>query len=95
MFRSCTPPEAIELVTKLLVYNPERRLKPLDALCHPYFDELREPNAKLPNGNAMPNLFEFTKEEISTTSPQVLEELIPDWLKLQIKEAEVRESSAA
>jgi len=59
VFRSRTPPDAIDLISKLLVYNPERRLKPLEALLHPFFDELRDKNTKLPNGNPLPDLFEF------------------------------------
>lgn len=79
MFRSRTPPDATDLITKLLVYNPERRLKPIDALLHGFFDELRDENTRLPNGNALPDLFEFQKEEISTTSPQIMEQLVPEW----------------
>jgi serine/threonine protein kinase len=79
VFRSRTPPDAIDLISKLLVYNPERRLKPLEALCHGFFDELRDKNTRLPNGNPLPDLFAFQKEEISSTSPQIMEQLIPDW----------------
>ena len=54
----------IELINILLVYEPEIRSKPLQALLHPYFDELRDPNSKLPNGNKIPSeVFEFAKEE--------------------------------
>ena len=63
IFRSKTPPEAIELITHLLVYNPERRLKPLEACAHPFFDELRDENTRLPNGMPLPELFDFQKEE--------------------------------
>ena len=59
VFRSRTPPDAIDLISKLLVYNPERRLKPLEALCHGFFDELRDKNTRLPNGNPLPDLFAF------------------------------------
>ena len=69
VFRSRTPPDAIDLISKLLVYNPERRLKPLEALLHGFFDELRDKNTRLPNGSPLPDLFEFQKEEISSTSP--------------------------
>jgi glycogen synthase kinase 3 beta len=79
VFRSRTPPDAIDLISKLLVYNPERRLKPLEALCHGFFDELRDKNTRLPNGNPLPDLFAFQKEEISSTSPQIMEQLIPEW----------------
>ena len=34
IFRSQTPLDVIDLVSKLLVYNPEKRLKPMDALLH-------------------------------------------------------------
>lgn len=81
MFRSRTPPEAIELISKVLVYNPERRLKPLEALAMPFFDELREQSTRLPNGNQLPDLFKFTNEEISTTTPQMMDKLIPDWVE--------------
>ena len=31
----------------------------LDALIHPFFDELRDPNTRLPNGRILPPLFNF------------------------------------
>ena len=31
----------------------------LDALMHPFFDELRDPNTRLPNGRFLPPLFNF------------------------------------
>jgi hypothetical protein len=36
----------------------------LEACTHPFFDELREPNARLPNGRPLPPLFNF-KQEVS------------------------------
>lgn len=50
VFRSRTPKEAIEFVAKLLVYDPTARPRPLAALLDSYFDELRDPNTRLPNG---------------------------------------------
>ena len=61
------------MISKILVYNPDRRLKPLEALLHPFFDELRDKNMKLPNGNPLPDLFDFSQEEISSTSPDIME----------------------
>ena len=81
VFRSRTPPDAIDLISKILVYNPDRRLKPLEALLHPFFDELRDKNMKLPNGNPLPDLFDFSQEEISSTSPDIMEQLVPAWYK--------------
>lgn len=31
----------------------------LEACIHPFFDELRDPNASLPNGRPLPPLFNF------------------------------------
>jgi glycogen synthase kinase 3 beta len=31
-------PAAIDLISKLLVYDPKKRLKPFKAMCHPFFD---------------------------------------------------------
>ena len=63
VFRSRTPKEAVDLISKLLSYDPSRRLTPLDAIMHPFFDELRQEGTTLPNGNALPPLFDFSKEE--------------------------------
>ena len=60
VFRPRTPPEAIHLASKLLEYTPTSRITPLEACAHAFFDELREPNNKLPNGRELPPLFNFT-----------------------------------
>ena len=62
VFRPRTAPEAIDLVQKLLEYTPEARLSAVEAMCHPFFDELRQEGAKMPNGKEFPPLFDFTRE---------------------------------
>ncbi len=37
-------------VSKLLQYAPQKRMTAHQAMTHPFFDELREPGTKLPNG---------------------------------------------
>jgi serine/threonine protein kinase len=64
VFRSRTPKEAIDFVSRLLVYDPKARPHPLHALLDPYFNELRDPNTRLPTGQPLPDLFKFTPEEI-------------------------------
>ena len=60
----CEDNDYIDLVSKLLVYEPNNRLTPYKAMCHPFFDELRKENAKFPNGKPLPkHLFEFKKCE--------------------------------
>lgn len=41
-------------VSKLLQYSPLRRYTALQALTHPFFDELREGTTTLPNGAHRP-----------------------------------------
>ncbi|KAA8498490.1 Glycogen synthase kinase-3 beta [Porphyridium purpureum] len=60
--------DALDLLSQLLVYDPVKRMKPLDALAHPFFDELRDPSAKLPStrpegGRSFPPLFDFSELE--------------------------------
>ena len=49
----------IDLVSKLLVYEPLKRLSPYEALCHPFFDELKNGDIQIPK-----HLFEFKQCEI-------------------------------
>ena len=55
--------QATDLISQLLKYNPKSRLSPMEALKHPFFDELRQnPDMKLPNNYTLPRtLFEFTE----------------------------------
>ncbi|XP_025829745.1 glycogen synthase kinase-3 beta isoform X3 [Agrilus planipennis] len=76
VFRARTPPEAIELVARLLEYTPSSRISPLQACAHPFFNELREPNTLLPNGNPLPPLFNFTEQELSI-QPSLNSILVP------------------
>mmetsp|Transcript_8449 Transcript_8449/g.20767 ORF Transcript_8449/g.20767 Transcript_8449/m.20767 type:complete len:358 (-) Transcript_8449:123-1196(-) len=54
--------EAVDLISQLLVYFPYQRMKPLEALGHPFFDEIKF-GTNLPNGKLFPNLFNFQKKE--------------------------------
>merc|ERR1711865_185964 len=45
VFHSRVPEPAVSLVSELLLYCPEERTIPMAALMHPFFDELKEPDA--------------------------------------------------
>lgn len=60
VFKPRTPPEAITLCSRLLEYTPATRFSPFEACSHAFFDELRQPNARLPNGRELPQLFNFS-----------------------------------
>jgi glycogen synthase kinase 3 beta len=67
VFRPRTPADAIDLVSKLLEYTPDSRLSSVEAMCHSFFDELRQEGIRMPNGKDFPRLFDFTREgEVSS-----------------------------
>lgn len=68
VFKPRTPPEAINLCSRLLEYTPASRFSPLEACSHAFFDELRQPNTRLPSGRDLPRLFNFSAAGTPTTS---------------------------
>lgn len=78
VFRKASP-DAIDLISKLLEYTPTQRLSAVEAMCHPFFDELRDPNTRLPdsrnvNGSIrdLPPLFDFTKHGNAAPIPIIV-----------------------
>mmetsp|Transcript_12832 Transcript_12832/g.40968 ORF Transcript_12832/g.40968 Transcript_12832/m.40968 type:complete len:417 (-) Transcript_12832:355-1605(-) len=80
VFRPSVPQEALDLLTGLLRYRPQTRLHPLQALTSPFFDELRDAATRLPNGEPLPPLFNFTTTELSI-DPSLNERLVPEWAR--------------
>ncbi|XP_052000638.1 glycogen synthase kinase-3 beta-like [Xyrauchen texanus] len=93
VFKPRTPPEAISLCSRLLEYTPVTRLSPLEACAHAFFDELRQPNARLPNGRELPQLFNFSPVELSI-QPQLNSILIPPHARSQTSPASHEGSSS-
>ncbi|CAF1430341.1 unnamed protein product [Adineta ricciae] len=81
VFRNRTPPLAIDLVCRLLDYTPATRLTPLEACAHAFFDELRDPDTRLPNG-PLPALFNFSQLELNI-NPTLNSRLIPAYMQGQ------------
>jgi glycogen synthase kinase 3 beta len=59
---------AIDLIARLLEYTPTERQSAIDAMIHPFFDELRDPATKLPDSRHgtgqlrdLPDLFDFSR----------------------------------
>ncbi|XP_072998805.1 shaggy-related protein kinase eta-like [Typha latifolia] len=82
IFHKRMPPEAIDLASRLLQYSPSLRCTALEACAHPFFDELREPNARLPNCRPFPPLFNF-KQELANASPELINKLLPEHVRRQ------------
>jgi len=70
----------ISFLNCVLCYEPNIRAKPLKILLHPFFNELRSSTTVLPNGNKLPELFNFSPEEIAYDGDSV-EKLVPSWYK--------------
>lgn len=81
VFRSKTPEDAMDFISSTLAYDPERRIKPLEGCSHPFFDDLRGERTRLPNGNSLPPLFDFTHHELAS-SPDLLSKLIPPHVQI-------------
>ncbi|KAL9013010.1 MAG: hypothetical protein Q9173_002267 [Seirophora scorigena] len=83
--------EAIELIAALLEYTPTQRLSAIDAMCHPFFNELRDPQCRFPdsrhpNGGSkeMPRLFDFSRHELSI-SPEKNHTLVPAHARQELR----------
>jgi serine/threonine protein kinase len=80
VFKGKAGEKALDLISKWLRYKPLERTPPLESLAHPFFDELREPGLKLPNGRPLPPLFNFTEKELKLIEAKGLtKKLIPAW----------------
>eukprot|EP00929_Paragymnodinium_shiwhaense_P000554 TRINITY_DN10079_c0_g1_i3.p1 TRINITY_DN10079_c0_g1~~TRINITY_DN10079_c0_g1_i3.p1 ORF type:complete len:521 (+),score=107.30 TRINITY_DN10079_c0_g1_i3:111-1673(+) len=82
VFRKGTDQDALSLLTAFLAYNPEQRIRPLEACLHAYFDELREEKTRCPDGQALPaDLYNFTNRELRSTylTAELKAKLVPRW----------------
>ncbi|KAH9817476.1 kinase-like domain-containing protein [Melampsora americana] len=84
VFRPRTPHDAIALVSRLLEYTPASRLTAIQAMCEPFFDELRLPDTKLTSGKPLPALFDFTATELSV-QPDLIPKLVPSHAEAELR----------
>ena len=63
----------IDLISKLLVYEPQKRLRPYEALLHPFFDKIKKKEVKLPENKSLPkHLFQFKQCEIDFDKESIM-----------------------
>jgi glycogen synthase kinase 3 beta len=68
-----------------LRYVPEERCKAIEACAHPFFNPIRNPSQKLPDGSDLPiELFTFTPEEWSLAKESVQAQLIPPHVRATV-----------
>jgi glycogen synthase kinase 3 beta len=96
VFKPNTPPQAMDLVSKYLIYKPKLRYLAIESCQHPFFDELRDPATTVmlrPSGGGggassptpIPaEMFEFSQEELSL-KPEMLDVLTPAHVKAGAK----------
>lgn len=72
--------EFYDLLSKVLRYSPIRRLKPEEALLHPFFDELREEEVyhRLRKEYQVGDLFDFKS---GREGKGLNEKLVPRWYR--------------
>jgi glycogen synthase kinase 3 beta len=84
----------MDLVAKLLEYTPSQRATPLGACVHNFFEELREPSMRLPNGRELPPLFNFTEYELRI-QPIFNNMLRPKYVQQSVKGAQSSSATSA
>ncbi len=92
VFKNRASESAMDLASKWLRYDPKTRLDAFESLAHPFFDELRDPNAKMPGSTPVPpHLFQFTDAELKTMKERGLtKKMIPRhmWAQYNVVEDE-------
>ena len=83
VFRPRTPENAVALVSKVLTYEPKNRVSAIEALCSPFFDELRDSKFVLKSEDGVavqnaPPLFNFGGPEMRYVTPEMADKLIPE-----------------
>uniref|UniRef100_A0A0D9XLN8 non-specific serine/threonine protein kinase n=1 Tax=Leersia perrieri TaxID=77586 RepID=A0A0D9XLN8_9ORYZ len=81
LFGKRMPPEAVDLVSRLLQYSPNLRCTAVDACAHPFFDELRDPKTSLSNGRPLPPLFDFSAAELEGLPVELVHRIIPEHMR--------------
>ncbi|KAH3898699.1 probable Protein kinase MCK1 [Saccharomycodes ludwigii] len=73
--------DGVDLLMKVLRYEPERRLSPRRIMAHPFFDELRQELYFFPRGNSqpkhLPELFNFSHYELQVIGPELINSILP------------------
>jgi glycogen synthase kinase 3 beta len=73
----------IDLLQKIFVYDPNKRIKPIQALCHNFFDDLRKEGVVEEQFRDL--IFTFSKEEIDNDKDNIIiNYLIPEWFQQKI-----------
>jgi serine/threonine protein kinase len=74
------PKELINLLNKIFIYEPHKRISALEIMAHPFFDDLKNLELTQNGKYIIPNIFDFTSKEISLYKKnEILKKIIPEW----------------
>lgn len=76
VFHSRVSPDAVRLVANMLVYSPIKRPTAFECLTADVFQILRNPSQRLPDGEPLPTLFNWTPHELETMTSDVKAKLV-------------------
>jgi glycogen synthase kinase 3 beta len=81
VFRKTVGQDAISVMAAFLQYDPEQRVRPLEACAHTFFDDLRDERKRCPDGQPLSvDLFNLTSRESRICSQALRDRLIPAWV---------------
>jgi len=82
VFKKNVLPDVLSLLAQFLQYDPEARVRPLEACAHRFFDELRDERTRCPDNQPLPSeLFNLTSREQRICLQNLRDKLIPEWHK--------------
>ena len=75
------PSDMIDLISKILIYNPKKRPTAVEIMAHPVFDDLKNKDNYNNDKYVIPNIFNFTQEEINCKkfNADLWKKIIPQW----------------
>eukprot|EP00812_Abedinium_dasypus_P008371 NODE_2137_length_988_cov_326.142551.p1 GENE.NODE_2137_length_988_cov_326.142551~~NODE_2137_length_988_cov_326.142551.p1 ORF type:complete len:263 (+),score=42.83 NODE_2137_length_988_cov_326.142551:3-791(+) len=72
--------DAISLLASFLQYEPDKRIRPLEACAHQFFNALRDERTRSPEGRSLPaDLFNLTRRELHSCSRSLRDNIVPAW----------------
>ncbi|KHJ98337.1 kinase domain protein [Oesophagostomum dentatum] len=79
IFKGKSLHSAARLLDTVLRYDPSARSCAIEALAHPFFDDLRDPDLEeMPNGKLMPRLFDWLEREVNIR-PDLNKKIFPHY----------------
>ncbi|MCQ2820388.1 MAG: serine/threonine-protein kinase [archaeon] len=74
------PKELLNLLSRIFVYNPKKRITALEIMAHPFFNDIKNVEIFQNGKYIVPNIFDFSKKEIQMSkNKEIFKKIIPEW----------------